>query len=138
MNEKILAFRREEQRSKAIWDNKQREQELKYKDKKKAFNYFKNKHLTEAKLTDYEGWLKLWLVDNNITHYYDYNMPLSNYVATSNFILDTGFCGAVSFNIIVPKGIKYEIKEIGHCNIYDMNNVKCIGGWIPAYKDINV
>ena len=100
------------------------------------FAEFKLNHLISASVDDYIVFLEKWLVNNDITHYYDYNFPNDTYVATSNFVLDHGFYGATSFNIIVPSGIEFEIKKLGHCNIYDMDKVECIGAFVPSYKNI--
>jgi hypothetical protein len=138
MHEKILAWKEKEREAQADRD-KRIEQEIRHREKVKRLDYFKAQHLRRASKYDYEDWLELWLEDNDITYYYDYNFPVGNYyIATSDFILNDAYYGALSFNIIVPKGIKYEIKKIGHCNIYDMNNIKCIGDWIPCYNDIDI
>jgi len=138
MNEKILAFREKEKEKQAEWDRRRRMDELEYERKKDSFEKFKRNNLRNATVKDYEIWLKEWLVENDITHYYNYNYPSNNYIAIRNFVLDVGYYGSQSFNIIVPKGISYEIKELGHCNIYDMNDISCIGHWVPAYDNVNV
>ena len=138
MNEKILAFIEKENIEQAKWDNEQLERELEHRAKEISFNEFRLNNLRKATVKDYEKWLKKWLIENNITHYYDYNYPDNNYVATRDFVLDIGYYGAQSFNIIVPKGISYEIIKIGHCNIYDINNITHVGFWIPCYCNVRV
>lgn len=107
--------------------------------KKSVFNVFYSNHLVRATKKDYEEWLSGWLETNEISHYYGYEFKIGDfYVATSDFILKEGFYGASSFQIIVPKGIQYTIEDIGHCNIYDLNNIECFGGWVPCFSDIIV
>jgi len=94
-------------------------------------------NLRPARSKDYLKWLKGYVGNGNSpTHNYDYNLPNDNfYVAVLDFCLDTGFYGAQSFNIIVPKNVKIDIKEQGHCNFYYMENYTSKGSWIPVYKD---
>ena len=135
----IEKFKEARNKSKIKQEIEYEEIRKEYERKKSLFNQFRTSHLRPAGKRDYKKWLKGWLVEHEITYYYDYAFPRDEfYVATSDFILNEAFYGSLSFQIIVPKGIKYTVEALGHCNIYDLNTFDCIGGWIPAYSDLHI
>lgn len=85
---------------------------------------------------NYIDWLK-GFIDNGgkPTHYYDYDMPNYFYIATNGFEIKYSFCGALSFQVIVPIGITVIPTSLGHCNLYLMDGFKQKGSWIPVYQN---
>ena len=88
-----------------------------------------------ASVNDYTKWLKgYFLGGGKITHVYDYDMPKDFYVATKNFKMSPSY-GSESFNIIVPRDIKFLGGELGHCKLYFEDGYKNTGD-VPIYKNI--
>ncbi len=135
---KLNDIKNRESKKSEEWEEKIKRQLADVEDKRLAFNELRKRHLRQASIEDYESWLKGWLKDNDFTHYYDYEFGRQDfYVATSDFVLYP-FYGAQSFNVIVPKGIRYTIEGRGHCCIYDLNDFTHIGGFVPGFSDIKL
>ncbi len=107
--------------------------ELFLKDNQSFFSNFRN-----SGLRMYKEWLRGYLENGGKpTHFYNYNFPIDDFrMAKNNFIV-IPLHGASSFQIIVPKGITYEGENLGHINIYDMNDFSLKGHWVPIYEDIH-
>jgi len=95
--------------------------------------------LVNARVENYVTWLKGYLGNGNLpTHSYDY--PMSRVIdefffATNDFEISPLF-GAKSISIIVPEKVKFLGGELGHNQIYLMDEYKNIGGFVPVYLDI--
>ena len=88
--------------------------------------------LKPAYAHNYKKWLRGYLENGGTpTHWYDYGLPDSFYVAKRNIEM-TPLFGSTAINIIVPKGIDVS-GNLGHCNLYFMDGFKAKGRWIPVY-----
>jgi len=94
---------------------------------------------TAAIVVDYIKWMKGYLEKGGKpTHHHDSNMPWGRggfLVAKCDFELD-GECGANACNIIVPEGVKFLGGDMGHCNLYFMEDFSVKGGCVPTYNDM--
>jgi len=106
---------------------------------KRADGLFKGK-LRQASIEDYRNWLAGFLEKGGkLTHCYEYLIErgLDDWkVALKDFQISPLF-GTESLNIIVPSGIKFLGGELGHNNLYLMDDFSCIGSWVPIYSDIH-
>lgn len=91
--------------------------------------------LNPATYREYMAWIEGYIErGGKLTHYYDYSMPSDFYIAISNFTIIPLY-GAMSVNIIIPRGITVNNKtDIGHSNLYFMDGYINIGGCIPFYE----
>ncbi|MBA7700059.1 hypothetical protein ES703_108765 [subsurface metagenome] len=109
-------------------------------ERRKKVNELLKGKLRQARVKDYKNWLAGFLEKGNKpTHCYEY--PLERgmeewKVACSDFQILPLF-GANSLQIIIPKGIKFLGGELGHSNLYFMDDFSCLGGWVPIYSDIH-
>ena len=89
---KIEKFKDAERQRRIKWDLDNEEMQKEHKRKREVFDEFRSSHLKQATKNDYENWLRGWLVDHELSHYYDYEFPFNDfYVAKSDFVLDEGF-----------------------------------------------
>lgn len=96
--------------------------------------------LRQAKVKDYKIWLAGFLgKGGEPTNCYDYPMErgMEDWKITYSDFQIVLLFGADSLNIIVPKGIKFLGGELGHSNLYLMDDFSCMGGWVPVYSDIH-
>lgn len=99
-------------------------------------NYLSPK-LRDATPEEYKGWLRQHLAKGGeITHDYDYPMPDSFQVLTEDALLPP-LAGALSVELIVPRGVNVEHKNLGHSNLYYMDSQMPSPSWVPIYDDIN-
>lgn len=107
-------------------------------DKRSAIAGQWKRKLRPATIIDYVRWLEGYIgAGNRPTHYYQYKFPENDFfVAESDFTV-TPLYGSCAVQIIVPEGVRVESSNTGHINVYHMDGFKCVGGWIPVYKDIN-
>ena len=96
-----------------------------------------NNYLRPAKEHEYALWLRHWLLDNDITHYYNYEFPEGYfYIATRPFCLTVDLLGSSSLCVIVPSDIKVEVRKRGHCHFYYMKDFTTDArSWVPGYKN---
>lgn len=110
--------------------------EREHKILERAFKLTIAPHIKPASASHYKQWLTGYL-DNGgkPSHFYDYDLPKSFYIATSNFI-SLNLCGSTAIHVIVPKGIDIDTSEgIGHCSFYLMSDFSIIGHWVPVYRN---
>ena len=90
-----------------------------------------------ASKRDYEKWLAGYMGQGGKpTHSYDYDMPKDKWlVATKDFQIEA-LHGSDSLQIIVKSGVIFKGGELGHTNLYFMDDFKLMGGWVPVYSDI--
>lgn len=94
-------------------------------------------NIRPASPKDYKNWLCKWIeAGGTITHYYD--RPMSNDFRVAIADLEAvPLCGSSAIQIIVPPGIKVKnLEKNGHCNFYFMEPVGQLGGWVPAYDNL--
>lgn len=92
-------------------------------------------NLRRAKPRHYREWLRGFLASGGKpTHFYDYPLPSTFYVARRDFTL-VGLCGSGSYDVIVPAGIKVTIERRGHCNLFFMDGFTSQGHFVPVYSD---
>lgn len=96
--------------------------------------------LRPARTEEYVVWLRGHLEHGgNVTHVYDYPFRRSEFrMALDNVTLPPGLCGAMSLQIIVPRGLTVEYTDLGHCTLYVMDGFRLVGNWVPAYSDIDL
>ena len=118
------------------WEEEMKRQEEETNNLKTVFKTAIRPNLRSATHNDYINWLKGFIANGGKpTHYYDYDMPNDFYVATNGFEIKHSFCGALSFQVIVPVGITIIPTSLGHCNLYLMDNFKIVGWWVPVYRN---
>lgn len=126
---------REQARAKALADEKistarQEAYEIEHKQDIKNSQVWLST-LKQASSEDYKMWLDHHLDnDGGITHYYNYEMP-DIYIATQDIHV-TPLFGAMSVDIIVPKGISVSYDKLGHIKIYSYDGPSK-GGIVPCY-----
>ena len=92
--------------------------------------------LKSARLENYKSWLAEFLKrGGKPTHAYNYEMPLDNWFVAIEDLEVIPLYGSKSVNIIISKNIKFKGGDLGHSNLYFMENGKNIGGFIPIYTD---
>ena len=85
----------------------------------------------------YEKWLAGYMSQGGKpTHSYDYDMPEDRWViAIKDFQIEP-LHGSDSLQIIVKSGVIFKGGDLGHTNLYFMDDFKLMGGWVPVYSDI--
>jgi hypothetical protein len=94
--------------------------------------------LRPASVQEYINWLDGYVKHGGkITHKYNYSFSNAQFeTATKSFALASpGLYGSAARNIIVPRSIKAKMYDMGHCNLYFMDDFKLIGFWVPIYKE---
>lgn len=127
---------------------RQRRRSLKFREKHRKMTEESNKRTKRVKLLlqgktvraskrDYEKWLAGYLSQGGKpTHSYNYDMPEDRwFVATKDFQIEA-LHGSDSLQIIVKSGVIFEGGELGHTNLYFMDDFKLMGGWVPVYSNI--
>jgi hypothetical protein len=115
-------------------------EENKAKRRTRTFQAKCSPYLRKALPYEYSVWITGFIkAEGKPTHSYNYGMPDKFLVANDNFTLCPEY-GSGSRNIIVPVGIKVEFKRsnVGHNNLYFMDEFKQIGDWVPVYKDTHL
>ena len=107
-----------------------------YEDRDWVFNDEMNGKTRQATKNDYMKWLKGFLEGGgNVTHVYDYNMPLDKWLVVSEDFEILPLYGSRSNGIIVENNVEVEYGSEGHNNLYFMD-----GGvspnFVPIYSDI--
>ena len=126
----------------------QRRRSLQFREKHRKMTEESNKRTKRVQLLlqgktvraskrDYEKWLAGYLNQGGKpTHSYDYGMPEDSWlVATKDFQIEA-LHGSDSLQIIVKSGVIFKGGELGHTNLYFMDDFKLMGGWVPVYSDI--
>ncbi len=126
----------------------QRRRSLQFREKHRKMTEESNKRTKRVQLLlqgktvraskrDYEKWLAGYLNQGGKpTHSYDYGMPEDSWlVATKDFQIEP-LHGSNSLQIIVKSGVIFKGGELGHTNLYFMDDFKLMGGWVPVYSDI--
>ena len=93
--------------------------------------------LIKASRNDYKKWLARFMNQGGRpTHSYDYDMPEDDwFVATKDFQIEA-LHGSDSLQIIVKSGVIFKGGDLGHTNLYFMDDFKLMGSWVPVYSDI--
>lgn len=97
-------------------------------------------HVRETSPEEYAKWLskriKAWLMP---THFYDYEFFRQKFYTlwkNRKIYINGKFCWSHSFKILVPEWSSVQFRDIGHCNIYDMNDTTRETRIVPIFKDI--
>lgn len=127
---------RKKREEKAAWQRDQRDIEAAHERLMQRFDKEVLPHIRRALPSEYNAWITGFIANSGQpTHCYDY--PMSNqsfYIAISDFEL-LALAGSTSINVIVPKGIKVKSDDLGHCNLYFMDDFTCRGGFVPVFED---
>lgn len=93
---------------------------------------FATRHVIRALPGDYEDWLRGWRrTGGKEVRRYDYEMPRTFVVTRKSFALPPLF-GALSLDIIVPRGVEVVCPDgIGHNSLYIMEDFSMRGGHKP-------
>lgn len=95
----------------------------------------------KATVGEYNRWLKGYLEKgskNNITNRYDYEFERKGnmYMVIGDGAFIDDLYGSSSIDLIIPKGKKIDIRDIGHCNIYYMDGYRLRGHSVPIYNNV--
>ena len=134
MHPEIVRIKAKEERSKRDWEKSKAEIEARHQKVKDWWKQHGHR-LRPASPEEYICWLHKYVNSGGkITHYYDYKMTDTFFVAVTAFNTPA-FYGSESINIIVPDSILVYFGDYGHNNIYQMEPVKAFGGIVPCYQD---
>src|SRR5581483_6914331 len=91
---------------------------------------------TAASIEQYIDWLNGYIAQGRMpTHYYDYPWQRTNFLlALEDFRLG-GECGSDARPIIVPSNVRFLGGDLGHNNLYLLENFTVRGWWVPLYSD---
>jgi hypothetical protein len=70
-----------------------------------------------------------------ISHFYHYPMNESFQLVTRDAVLHSGW-GSAKLDFIVPSGINVTIGQMGHGNIYFLQDFRHRGSYVPLYEDV--
>ncbi len=97
------------------------------------------KKFRHATIEDYANWLKGFIKSGGRPRYYrDYpfiQMQDEFFVAQHDFWM-VPLYGALSVEIIIPKGIRYLGGELGHSKLYFFEDFSCSDNCVSVYSDI--
>lgn len=88
---------------------------------------------------DYMEWLKIFLENGGeITHFYNYNMPLDDWIVATNDFEIFQLYGTNGKHIIVENRVNVKYGNEGHNNLYFMNHhtSNSYPTFVPVYADI--
>lgn len=93
--------------------------------------------ISKASKRDYKKWLAGYMNQGGRpTHSYDYGMPEDDlFIAIKDFQIGL-LHGSDALQIIVKSGVIFKGGELGHTNLYFMDDFKLMGSWVPVYRDI--
>lgn len=133
--EKIREARERDAEGRVRWAEQEREMQERRAKQQAAYERDVQPHLRDATPREYARWLVGFLErGGEITHYYDYKMPWTFYIAIRDFSLPP-FYGSLSVSVIVPAHITVEYGDTGHNNLFLMDGFHHGGGWVPVYSD---
>ena len=91
----------------------------------------------KANKGDYEQWLAGYMNQGGKpTHSYNYDIPEYGwFIAIKDFQIEP-LHGSNSLQIIVKSGVIFKGGELGHTNLYFMDDFKLMGSWVPVYRNI--
>lgn len=133
---KINEIRDQEARSQKAWDRMRADHEREYSESKERFKKECLPKFRPADSKEYSRWLTGYMKNGGTpTHCYNYNTTnFRFYVALSDFEIVPAY-GAASYSIIVPKGIQATGEDMGHCQVYFMDDYTNRGGMVPLFAD---
>ena len=137
LNQTLDQFKTQQRRRKAESREKHRKMTEKSNKRTKRVQLLLQGKTIRASKKDYEKWLAGYMNQGGKpTNSYDYDMPEDKwFLATKDFQIEA-LHGSNSLQIIVKSGVIFKGGELGHTNLYFMDDFKLMGGWVPVYRDI--